>query len=108
MKLLVQCLAVGGAGFVGAIARFLVAILCNSYFSQFPVGTMVINLSGSFLLGWFATIFVERLAIRDTLALAIATGFVGAYTTFSTWMWESDKLAKDGELTKAVVNLAGS
>src|SRR5213078_2387051 len=85
-----------------------VALLCNSYFSQFPVGTMVINLSGSFLLGWFATIFVERLAIRDTLALAIATGFVGAYTTFSTWMWESDKLAKDGELTKAIVNLAGS
>src|SRR5262245_43529574 len=107
MKLIVQCLAVGGAGFFGAIARFLVALLCNSYFSAFPVGTMVINLSGSFFLGWFATIFIERLAISDTLALAVATGFVGAYTTFSTWIYESDKLAKDGALTKAIVNVLG-
>ena len=90
MKHLMQYLAIAGGGAVGAMARFLVATICGRFFAtDFPIGTMVINLSGSFFLGWFLTFAANRLTVSDTLKLAIATGFVGAYTTFSTYMFES-------------------
>ena len=109
MKLLVQCLAIGGGGFFGAIARFLVAIVCGRFFgAAFPVGTFAINISGSLFLGWFLAAFGGRLTISDTTRLAIATGFVGAYTTFSTFMYESNLLIEDGSGVKAIVNLLGS
>ncbi|HMB95028.1 MAG TPA: CrcB family protein, partial [Tepidisphaeraceae bacterium] len=85
MNTLIQYLAVGLAGFLGAMARFAVARVCGRAFAtQFPVGTMVINLSGALFLGWFLTFVGARANISDTMRLAIATGFVGAYTTFST------------------------
>jgi len=109
MKYLVQYLAVAGAGALGAMARFLVASLCGSYFkTDFPVGTLIINLTGSFFLGWFLTAASGRLTISPTLRLAIGTGFVGAYTTFSTYMFESASLLKNGETEKAMANLLGS
>jgi len=109
MKYLIQYLAVAGGGAVGAMARFLVASICGRLFAtDFPVGTMVINLSGSFFLGWFLTIIGQRLIGSDTLKLAVATGFVGAYTTFSTYMFESASLLKSGSTEKALVNLLGS
>ena len=109
MKYLIQYLAVAGGGAVGAMARFLVASICGRLFAtDFPVGTMVINLSGSFFLGWFLTLIGQRLIGSDTLRLAVATGFVGAYTTFSTYMFESASLLKSGSTEKALVNLLGS
>ena len=109
MKYLIQYLAVAGGGAAGAMARFLVASVCGRIFAtDFPVGTMVINLSGSFFLGWFGTIVANRLIVSDTAKLAIATGFVGAYTTFSTYMFESASLLKTGETEKAMTNLLGS
>ena len=57
MKLLVHCLAIGAAGFFGAIARFLVAVGCARLVgTAFPYGTFVINITGSFFLGWFFTV----------------------------------------------------
>jgi CrcB protein len=110
MKMLVQSLAIGGAGFVGAVLRWLVAIsiakLSNN--RQFPLGTLFINVSGSFFLGWFLTFVTVRYPVSDTLRMAIATGFVGAYTTFSTYMWESNNLFRDGAQIEAWGNLIGS
>ena len=109
MKLLVQCLAIGGGGFLGAIARFLVAIVSGRLFgTAFPVGTFIINISGSLFLGWFLTAIGGRITISDTTRLAIATGFVGAYTTFSTYMYESSRLLEDGSGLKGITNLLGS
>lgn len=109
MKMLVQALAVGGAGFVGAVARWLVALSIGRVFhGRFPLGTLVINVSGSFFLGWFVTFVTFRYPVPDTLRLAIATGFVGAYTTFSTYMLESNQLFQDGAWLEAWANLIGS
>lgn len=108
MKVLVQSLAIGGAGFAGALLRWVVSLTCGRVFgTAFPVGTLVINITGSLFLGWFLTWAGGRM-IPDTLKLAIGVGFVGAYTTFSTYMYETATLAGEGSEIKAVVNLVGS
>jgi CrcB protein len=107
MDTLIKYFCVGSAGFVGAIARYFVGATCNSFLPNFPVGTMLINLSGSFILGWFAAYAAARV-VPEPLRLAVAVGFVGAYTTFSTFMFESDALLRDGEWRKALINLLGS
>ena len=102
-------LAIGGAGFIGAIARYVVATLSTRWLGVgFPYGTLIINLTGSFALGWFYATIGQRIIVSDTLRLAVATGFLGAYTTFSTFTFESDALLRDGAHVKATINLAGS
>jgi fluoride exporter len=109
MRTLVQYLAVAGAGAVGAVMRLFVATVCTRAFrTPFPVGTMLINLSGSLFLGWFLTLIGHRVVVSDTTRLAIAVGFVGSYTTFSTFMYESSSLLEEGSGVKAAVNLFGS
>src|SRR5438067_4193517 len=109
MKVFWEYLAVGVAGLLGAIARLAVSRGVGKWFPvNFPVGTLVINVSGSFILGFFLTYIVDRPSISDVTRLAIGTGFVGAYTTFSTLMWESAKLSDDGAGIQAVMNLLGS
>ena len=111
MKTLVQLLAVGGAGFVGAVARWAVGLWFGRWMIAFPLGTLVINVSGSFFLGWFM-MFIDRHGgdpdQRVLLKLAIGTGFVGAYTTFSTYMYESNALMERGAFYAAGVNVIGS
>jgi len=105
MQLLKQCLAIGLAGSFGALARFFVARHIQTRFeTSFPIGTLIVNLSGCFILGFFMA-YVDSRTISDTTKLAIATGFVGAYTTFSTWMYESVKLMEDGHWISVILNL---
>lgn len=108
MQILVQYLAVAGGGAVGAVLRYVVNTLCAPWSSTFPVGTLVINISGSLFLGWFATVARGRMMVSQTTYLALAVGFVGAYTTFSTFMAESNSLLRDGSGIKAILNLFGS
>jgi CrcB protein len=105
--LLLRYLAVGAAGFVGAIARVLVATLFGRLNIRFPLGTLVINVTGSMFLGWFLT-YVGSRNVSDITRLAIGAGFVGAYTTFSTFMYESSRLADEGAGLEALANLLGS
>lgn len=101
--------AIGAAGFVGAVVRYLVTAGSTWLFGPgFPVGTTIVNLSGSFLLGWFVTVATHRGPVPEVVRLAVATGFVGSYTTFSTWMVDSNKQLDDGETFKAALNLLGS
>ena len=106
----VQVLAVGLAGFVGSLLRWGVGSLFGRLFPtvHFPLGTFVINITGSFFLGWFLTVTGSRSPIDPTLRLAIATGFVGAYTTFSTFMYETAVLNQKGAGWLATLNLLGS
>src|SRR3954464_4783065 len=98
-KLLFQFLAIGLASSLGGMLRYAVTLLVPN--SAFPFATMLINISGSLFLGWFITVFKDRTPpparLSDFTYLAIATGFVGAYTTFSTYMFETDKMVRDGE-----------
>jgi fluoride exporter len=109
MNTLAQCLAVGCGGFLGALARMAMGNLCGQFFpTTFPVGTLIINLTGSLFIGWFSVAATGRLPVAEITRLAIAVGFVGAYTTFSTFMLETAQLFGDGESIKATGNLLGS
>ena len=108
VKLLTQCLAVGAAGFFGAIARLLIGLFCRYEFPHFPVGTLIVNLTGSFALGWFMGFVSNRAGFPETIRLAITVGFIGTYTTFSTFMYESDALIRDPQWIKAAMNIVGS
>ncbi len=80
-------LVIGLGGFVGANARYVVAQwAAQRWGTQFPYGTFIINITGSFILGFFQ-ILVSNFAWSDNWRLLIAIGFVGAYTTFSTFEW---------------------
>jgi CrcB protein len=104
MELLKQCLAIGVGGFFGALSRYGVARLFQGLVATtFPLGTLIVNISGCFVLGFFYALARGR--VGETMLLGVAVGFVGAYTTFSTLMWDSSSLLKDGEVYKAGLNL---
>ncbi len=89
----VAVVAIGGA--LGAVARYGVSLLVARFWSlDFPLATFLINVSGSFILGFFATFAAEKTALDPLWRLAVATGFVGAYTTFSTFEYEALRLTE--------------
>lgn len=99
--------AAGGA--LGAVARYLVNRWVADWLgAQFPYGTLAINLSGSFVLGLFLTLLAARGQSATEQRLFFAVGFLGAYTTFSTWTYESAALLADGAPLAALFNLFGS
>jgi CrcB protein len=107
MELLKRYCAIGAAGFVGAVLRYTIAVMFGGLGWRFPIGTLVINVSGSLFLGWFLT-FAGGRHISEMMRLAIGTGFVGAYTTFSTFAFESTSLADQGAGLEAILYLLGS
>jgi CrcB protein len=102
-------LVVGLGGFLGAIARYGVTLFVGMFWTrEFPLATFLINVSGSFVLGLFTTVATERMEVDPRLRLFVATGFVGAYTTFSTFEYETQRLAEAGALWWGVLNVATS
>ena len=96
--------AFGGAA--GAVARYWLGGLINSRWPmQFPMGTFVINVTGSFIIGFVLTMVGERITVNPNWRLLIAVGFVGAYTTFSTFEYETLKLIEEGNLLSAALNI---
>jgi fluoride exporter len=93
-------LAAGCLGGAGAILRFLIdAAVSRRLTRDFPYGTLVVNLSGAVLLG-----LTVGLAVRGNEDVLLGSATIGAYTTFSTWMLETHRLAEEGELTRAAAN----
>jgi fluoride exporter len=91
-------------GGTGSVLRFLVDGLVGSATGRdFPFGTLVINLSGALILG-----FLAGLALGHDQALLAGTAAVGSYTTFSTWMLETQRLTEERQYLKAIVNVVGS
>ena len=103
-----QYFLVGATGALGAMLRLLVTSVCVRWFgTALPVGTFVVNISGSLMLGWFLALAGER-GMSETTRLAVAVGFVGAYTTFSTFVYESSTLMHAGLGWRAIVNVVAS
>lgn len=103
----IAVVALGGA--LGAVARYGVSLLVARFWTaDFPLGTFLINVSGSFILGFFATLTAERTALDPLWRLLVATGFVGAYTTFSTFEYETQRLTETGATAIAVANVLAS
>lgn len=86
----------GSGGALGAIARYELGGLFKIGTDGFPWGTFVINLSGSFVLGLFLTLITEKFVVKPEWRLFFATGFVGAYTTFSSFANEILALYRQG------------
>lgn len=101
-------LAVAGGGALGSVARFATARLVAQWFPVgFPWGTLVANIAGCFLMGLLATMLAGR---TDSVAWRafLLTGFLGGYTTFSSFAQETLTLARHGEPTQAAMNIAGT
>ena len=100
---------VGLGGFLGANARYLMGgLIAERWGTTFPWATFVINVTGSFILGFFLAFAEDRPWVNPGSRLLFAVGFVGAYTTFSTFTYESIRLIQEGELLLAMGNLIGS
>ncbi len=100
---------VGAGGFLGAITRYVVSgWLAASMGTRFPAGTLAVNVSGSFFLALFITLVLERLMAGPAWRLFWAVGFMGSYTTFSTFAWETDALIRDGMWFMAGANVAAN
>jgi CrcB protein len=92
------------AGGAGAVLRFLVdGAIARRAARSFPLGTLTVNISGAALLG-----LLGGLALNKHAALLADTAFVGSYTTFSTWMLETQRLSEERQVRHAVANIVAS
>ena len=98
-------LGVAFAGALGALARYGVGDLISRRFPGFPWGTLVINVTGSFVLGALFVILTERTQASPALRSTLMIGFLGAYTTFSTFSLETVRLLEDGSTLAAGLNV---
>lgn len=97
-------IGIGLLGGVGAIARFTLDGAVSALVGRdFPFGTLLVNLAGAFALG-----LVFGISIGSNAERLVGTGLIGAFTTFSTWTFESHRLGEDGQLRLGVVNLVVS
>ncbi|MCL6649594.1 MAG: fluoride efflux transporter CrcB [Chloroflexi bacterium] len=102
-------LLVGLGGFLGANARYLIGgWVAERFGTTFPYSTLVINVTGSLLLGFFLTLTTERFVADPGWRLFFAIGFLGAYTTFSTFSFESVVLLQERAWWLALANVFGS
>lgn len=101
-----EYLILGLGGFLGVNARYFVGIwAAQKWGTAFPSGTLLINLSGSFVLGFFLAAATDRFLVDPRWRLFFAVGFLGAYTTFSAYTYESVRLALSGSWGLALANL---
>ncbi|UKS30086.1 fluoride efflux transporter CrcB [Paenibacillus sp. HWE-109] len=100
-------LYIGLAGILGALARFGFSTIWNpSTEVVFPWGTFFCNLAGCLLLGFL--VFTDKLRIPAKLQMAITTGFIGSFTTFSTFSYETVNMLRQGHMILALLYVLGS
>jgi CrcB protein len=100
-------IAVGAV--VGASARYFLSLLVDRNFaSSFPYGTLLINITGSLILGFFLVFSTERALLDPRWRLLVAIGFCGSYTTFSSFAFESFALMEQGQWLLSGLNIVGS
>jgi len=104
-----KTILVGVAGLIGTLLRYwLSGLVARQYGETFPWGTLVVNLVGCFLAGAVFYVTEERFLISPTLRTVILIGFLGGFTTFSSYGLQTFTLLRDGEIGWAAVNIAAS
>lgn len=105
MRFLLICL--GGA--VGTGARYGVGGLCARWLgADFPYGTLVVNVLGSFLIGFIQQVGLTTLAIPDTVRLVLTIGVMGGFTTYSSFSYETLRLVEEGSWLQATINVVAT
>jgi CrcB protein len=106
---LIRYLLVVIGGGTGALARYVAAsAIMTRLGGKFPLGTLVINVTGSFLIGFLMTILTERFKLDPNWRLLLVVGFLGGYTTFSSFEWETYSSVRDGGLWTGMLNVVSS
>jgi len=101
--LIVLC---GGAG---SLARYLAgSAVAERWGARFPWSTLTVNVTGSFLIGLLMTVLTERVVVSPNWRLALVVGFLGGYTTFSSFEWETYATVRAGGFWLGAINVAGS
>ncbi len=104
-----QYVAVAAGAVIGANLRFVVGTWAAEHWgADFPYGTLIVNVSGAFVIGVFLSLLGERIDVHPLWRLFFATGLLGGYTTFSSYAWEALTLAQDGALLRAAVYIIAS
>ena len=106
METFVRILAIAAGGAFGAVARYLINVSpLQNYFKPFPFPTFFINITGSFLIGFLLILLTDKYQISENLRFAVMVGFLGAYTTFSTFELEIWALVKENHFLTAFLYL---
>ncbi|ORU92850.1 MAG: camphor resistance protein CrcB [Cycloclasticus sp. symbiont of Bathymodiolus heckerae] len=104
-----QLLAIAAGGSIGAVMRYLVSTGIYTWLGRgFPYGTLVVNVVGSLLMGLLYELFLQRLSVSPEIRAVLLVGFLGAFTTFSTFSIETINLIEQGYLLKAMTNVLAS
>ena len=106
---MIRYLVVVIGGGTGALVRYVAASAIMARFGgKFPLGTLVINVTGSFLIGFLMTMLTERFEFDPKWRLLLVVGFLGGYTTFSSFEWETYTAVRDGGLRTGLLNVVSS
>jgi fluoride exporter len=104
------CLLIAVGGALGTLARYLISVAAVPFSHTLPWGTILINVSGSFVIGFFGTLTLSqgRYPLPETARLFVMVGFCGGFTTFSSFSLQTLDLMRQGLLTRALINVAAS
>jgi len=101
-----QLLAIAGGGAIGAVLRFTLSANIDRWFDRgYPLGTLLVNIIGSLMVGLLFSLIIERGILPVEWRAALMIGFLGAFTTFSTFSMETMILLEGGELLKGMLNV---
>jgi CrcB protein len=104
-----QVLSIAAGGAAGALVRWSVSLWIHGLLGPgFPYGTLAVNVAGSFAMGVLYVVLGQRLEVAPELRLALTVGFLGAFTTFSTFSMETIGLLEDGRFPAALLNVSSS
>lgn len=104
---MMKWIGLASGGILGTFARYLLAgAVYRAWGASFPYGTLIVNLTGCFLIGFLTILSEEKFLLGPAARVFLMIGFCGAYTTFSTFILETANLMRDGENFRAFMNVA--
>lgn len=105
-----NCLVIMAGGAIGTLARYLLSLAAAPISGQLPWGTIIINIAGSFIIGFFGTLTLShgRFPVSETTRLFVMIGLCGGFTTFSSFSLQTLDLLRSGAMLRATINIVAS